>query len=202
MSTNFLRDQQLGDLGEELWAAWINAKGGEAVVSQNGLTSNGEYRDWDVLDKKTGVYYEVKMDTKAHFWAKKRKEPINLFLEYETVKTHKPCGIMRTEAQYLVYIVRNPHDLHIAYTFDLEKLRPYLWDKHKLSEFPIRKPVINGLGNVRGWTPPVHRLIEDEEQSGFKKLIILPISLLNPHHGKTLSELSLLEATNRRALEE
>ena len=71
MSKNFLKDRDLGDLGEELWAAWINAKGGDAIISQNGLTENGETRNWDVYDNTTGVYYEVKMDVKAHYWAKR-----------------------------------------------------------------------------------------------------------------------------------
>lgn len=201
MSKNFLRDQELGDLGEQLWAAWINAKGGDAVISQNGLTENGETRNWDVYDQTTGVYYEVKVDIKAHYWAKKRGEPVNLFLEYETVKTHKPCGIMKTDAQYLVYIVRNPQDLHIAYTFDLEMLRDYLWDAHKLKRFPIRKPVVHGIGNVNGWTPPVHELVNDKD-AGFIKLCILPLSLLNPSNETNVSELSLLETENRQLASE
>jgi hypothetical protein len=201
MSKNFLKDQELGDLGEQLWAAWINAKGGDAVISQNGLTKSGKTRDWDVYDQTTGVYYEVKLDIKAHYWAKRRGEPVNLFLEYETVKTHKPCGIMKTDAQYLVYIVRNPQDLHIAYTFDLDKLRDYLWDAHKFKRFPIRKPVMHGIGNVNGWTPPLHELVNDKE-AGFIKLCILPLSLLNPSNETNVSELSLLETENRQLASE
>jgi hypothetical protein len=201
MSKNFLKDQELGDLGEQLWAAWINAKGGDAVISQNGLTKSGKTRDWDVYDQTTGVYYEVKLDIKAHYWAKRRGEPVNLFLEYETVKTHKPCGIMKTDAQYLVYIVRNPQDLHIAYTFDLDKLRDYLWDAHKFKIFPVRKPVMHGIGNVNGWTPPLHQLVNDKE-AGFIKLCILPLSLLNPSNETNVSELSLLETENRQLASE
>lgn len=202
MSRDFLADQKIGDLGEELWAGWIRAKGGEPVISENGVMANGKTRDWDVYDKKSDVYYEVKMDLKAHHWANKRNEPVNLFLEYETVKTQKPCGIMKTDAQYLVYIVRNLENIHIAYTFELDKLKKYLWSRHEMREFKVRKPVINGIGNVNGWTPPVFRLIEDQEESGFQKLIVLPLDLLNPSHEKTVSELSMLEKKGRQALKE
>lgn len=193
MSKNFLKDRDLGDLGEELWAAWINAKGGDAEISQVKC-------DWDVLDRKTGVYYEVKLDAKAYYWAKRRDEPVNLFLEYESVKTQQPCGIMRTDAQYLVYIIRNPERLHIAYTFDMAKLTDYLWKAEKEKRFAIRKPVMHGLGNVKGWTPPLHELVNDKD-SGFIKLIILPMFLLNSSNETTLSQLSLLETENRQLVE-
>ena len=201
VSRDFLADQKVGDLGEELWASWLSAKGGDPVISENGVMPNGKTRDWDVYDKSTEVYYEVKMDIKAHYWAKKRNEPVNLFLEYETVKTQKPCGIMKPDAQYLVYIVRNPEDIHIAYTFELEKLKDYLWSRHKTKEFKVRKPTLNGIGNVNGWTPPLFRLIEDAEGSGFQKRIVLPLDLLNPSHEKTLSELSMLEKRGGQAIE-
>ncbi len=193
MSKDFLADMQVGDLGEQLWAAWLNAKGGDSVISEGKC-------NWDIFDKTTDVYYEVKMDLKAYYWAERRGESVNLFLEYETAKGKKPCGIMKTDAKYLVYIVRNKEKLHIAYTFELEKLRDYLWKNHKDRRFPIRKPVMHGVGNVNGWTPPVNVLV-NEEGTGFMKLIMLPISLLNPSHEKTLSELSLLEATNRPVTE-
>ena len=146
------------------------------------------------------MYYEVKTDVKAYYWAERRKEPVNLFLEYESVKTQQPCGIMKTKAEYLVYIVRNPEKLHIAFTFDLEKLRAYLWKAHKENRFAIRKPVINGIGNVKGWTPPIHELVDDKD-SGFVKLIILPMFLLNSSNETTLSQLSLLETENRQLVE-
>ena len=193
MSKNFLADMEVGDLGEQLWAAWVNAKGGDCTISTGKC-------DWDVFDNNSGVYYEVKTDVKAYYWAKRRKEPVNLFLEYETVKDQQPCGIMKTSAKYLVYIVRNPERLHIAFTFDLEKLRAYLWKADKENRFAIRKPMMNGIGNVKGWTPPIHELVDDKD-SGFIKLIILPMFLLNSSNETTLSQLSLLEAENRQLVE-
>tara|TARA_R100001460_G_scaffold71239_1_gene111947 strand:- start:34 stop:618 length:585 start_codon:yes stop_codon:yes gene_type:complete len=193
MSKNFLADMQVGDLGEQLWAAWLNAKGGDCTISTGKC-------DWDVFDNNTGVYYEVKTDVKAYYWAERRKEPVNLFLEYESVKTQQPCGIMKTNAEYLVYIVRNPERLHIAFTFDLEKLRAYLWKAHKENRFAIRKPVMHGIGNVKGWTPPIHELVDDKD-SGFVKLIVLPMFLLNSSNETTLSQLSLLETENRQLVE-
>ena len=187
MSRDFLADQALGDLGELLWSRWLKAKGGDPVISDKKC-------NWDVLDKTTGVYYEVKLDAKAYYWAERRKTTVNLFLEYETVATGKPSGIMTAEASYLIYIVKNPQDLHVAFTFDLEELKKYLWEQHESKRFPIKKPEVNGRGNVRGWTPPISALV-NEEGTGFKKLIILPMSLIE--HEKDIPELSLLEATNR-----
>lgn len=189
MSKNFLADMEIGDLGEQLWAAWVEAKGGECTISTGKC-------DWDVHDTNKDVYYEVKTDIQAYKWAKKYDQPINFFLEYETTKSQKPCGIMKTSAKYLVYIIRNPQRLHVAYTFDLDVLRPYLWDKHKYKTFPVKTPFINGTGNVNGWTPPVHELVNDEK-SGFMKLIVLPMFLLNKSNETTLSQLSLLEAGSR-----
>ena len=190
MSKNFLADMEIGDLGEELWAGWLRAKGNECTISKGKC-------DWDIHDTTNDVYYEVKMDIKAHYWAKRRSEPVNLFLEYETVKTEQPCGIMKTSAKYLVYIIRNPQNLHIAYTFDLDMLRAYLWDAHEIRRFPIRKPVLHGVGNVKGWTPPLHELVHDKE-AGFLKLCVLQLSLLNPSHETDPSKLSLLETENRQ----
>ena len=43
MSKNFLADMEIGDLGEQLWAAWVEAKGGECTISTGKC-------DWDVHD--------------------------------------------------------------------------------------------------------------------------------------------------------
>ena len=102
----------------------------------------------------------------------------------------------KTSAKYLVYIIRNPQNLHIAYTFDLDILRAYLWDAHEIRRFPIRKPVLHGVGNVKGWTPPVHELVHDKE-AGFSSCV-LQLSLLNPSHETDPSKLSLLETENRQ----
>lgn len=172
MSKNFLNDLEIGKLGEELWAGWlVHMTDGEPEVPHQKL-------DWDVYDKKSGVYYEVKNDHKAYWWAERSNRPVNFFLEYETVKDKQPCGIMKTSASYLVYIIKNTQDLHIAYTFDLEKLRAYLWEAHENRRFRIATPKLNGVDNVRGWTPPVKTLTtEDKDKSGIIKVCLLPMSL-------------------------
>ena len=58
MSKNFLADMEIGDLGEELWAGWLRAKGNECTISKGKC-------DWDIHDTTNDVYYEVKMDIKS-----------------------------------------------------------------------------------------------------------------------------------------
>ncbi len=38
MSKNFLADMEIGDLGEELWAGWLRAKGNECTISKASAT--------------------------------------------------------------------------------------------------------------------------------------------------------------------
>jgi hypothetical protein len=113
-----------------------------------------------------GKKYEVKLDEKAYWWAKKLNRPPNIYVEYWSTKRNERCGIYLLEAEYFIYIVRLMDKTHEAYCFDTDVLLKHL----ESSDYTTRGNKRFGDDNAKGWTPPIHELVENKS-SGFLKCV-------------------------------
>ena len=152
-----------GDLGEELFKNYLLSKGHTDVEVSTGL-----FYDYDIAATFKGnrLTYEVKYDTQAFYWMRKRKaECINLYLEFRNTNKGKPSGIEMSKADYYVYIVKD--DITVAFIFHTNKLREHLLN----SDYPTAGNSANGDNNALGYIPPINKLLEKD--SGFIEKILL-----------------------------
>ena len=152
-----------GDLGEEIFKNYLLSKGHTDIEVTTGL-----FYDYDIAATFKGkrLTYEVKYDTQAHYWMRKRNaECINLYLEFRNTNKDKPSGIEMSKSDYYVYIVKG--DIRVAFIFDTNQLREHLLT----SDYPTAGNSANGDNNALGYIPPITALLKKE--SGFIKKIVV-----------------------------
>ena len=168
MSKDFNEDLKLGDLGEQLWAEHLRSVGHQKIS----LSPKTHPVYWDVEIEGEGIRFEVKYDIKAWVWANHYNREPNLFLEYWSNTKEQECGILITEADYLVYIIEElPCGTPVAYVFDLKKLIQHLREAEKEKKYKTVTNKINGNENVKGWIAPLSKILNNEH--GYTKTIIL-----------------------------
>lgn len=122
---------------------------------------------WDIKDS-LGNYYEVKLDEKALYYARKQNRPPNMFMEYWSTKRNEACGVMVLEVNYFVYIVKQLDKCFMAYVFDYETMKEHLIK----TEYKSRDNSATGDNNALGWLVPIHE-ITNSPDSGYLKSVIL-----------------------------
>jgi len=151
----------VGLKGEVMWAEHLASKGHDVVFSDAGVNY------WDLMDS-MGNYYEVKLDEKAMYYAKKHNRPPNMFLEYWSTKRNSFCGVMVLEVDFFVYIIKSLEKLYTAYVFDY----PVFLNHLNTTKYPSRDNSSTGDNNALGYVVPIETLTKSEE-TGFIKSIIL-----------------------------
>jgi hypothetical protein len=144
-----------------MWAEHLVSKGHEVVFSEPKMVY------WDIKDS-LGNYYEVKLDEKALYYARKQNRPPNMFMEYWSTKRNEACGVMVLEVNYFVYIVKQLEKCFMAYVFDYEPMKEHLIK----TEYKSRDNSATGDNNALGWLVPIHE-ITNSSDSGFIKSVIL-----------------------------
>mgnify|MGYP003664977044 FL=1 len=154
--------------GEDLWKQHLESKGVKAEFSSR---KGNKPVYWDVKDTSSGVKYEVKLDEKAMYWARKQSRPPNLYIEYWSTTRDEKCGIYSLEADYLIYIVKDLEGRTVTYDGYCFKV-PQLIDHLEASDYKTKGNSMYGDDNAKGWVPPINSLIENKS-SGFVKCVSL-----------------------------
>lgn len=159
--SNFLRDSEVGKEGEEMWAKHLVSLGKTVSWPDEGKSY------WDMMDC-DGVKYEVKYDLKATYHSTRYKKPANLFIEYWSPKRNVPAGIMTSEADILVYIVKWYDIGYTAYKFDSQMFMEHLMS----NEYEVKGGKNSGKTSAVGWAVPIEKIIQRLD-SGFIDAVIL-----------------------------
>lgn len=150
-----------GEIGEDLVASYMTNMGYEVEFAPKRA-----FYDWDLKCSKDDslITIEVKYDSKAYMWAKRRKTPDypNLYIEFENTNQNKPSGIKASIADFYFYILKKGEN-NICYIFDRKELLSCLED----NDFKIVGNSSSGDNNALGWIPPLHELIADDK-SGYR----------------------------------
>lgn len=140
-----------GDIGESLWKK-------ELQKNHTNITSapSKKFYDWDIKATFEGVEitYEVKYDTKGHYYAKKHNRGVNLYIEYQNTRKNEKSGIRASKADYYVYILEDLQKCRRAYVFNREELLRHL----EASQYKIKGNKSSGDNNAMGWIPPLEKL--------------------------------------------
>ena len=166
MSRNtFVRASISGDYGQDLVMKYLEDKGYEVEEAPKKL-----FYDWDVKGNKAGstVTIEVKYDSKAYMWAKRRGTPEqpNLYIEFRSTTRDADSGILKSTADFYFYILKTG-DKDIAFVFDRVQLLQHL----QMSNYKIVGNSATGDDNAQGWIPPLHELLVS--RYGYKATIDL-----------------------------
>lgn len=149
-----------GEIGEDLVAAYMVSMGYEVEFAPKRV-----FYDWDLRCTKDGesLTIEVKYDSKAYMWAKRRKTPDkpNLYIEFENTNQNKPSGIKASVADFYFYILKDG-DKNICYIFNRELLLSHLDDY----DYKVVGNSSSGDNNALGWIPPLHELVNNPD-SGY-----------------------------------
>ena len=140
-----------GDIGESLWKK-------ELQKNHTNITSapNKKFYDWDIKATFEGqeITYEVKYDTKGHYYAKKHNRGVNLYIEYKNTRKGEISGIRASKANYYVYILEDLKKCRRAYVFERVELLEHL----QANSYPVKGNKSSGDNNAEGWTPPLEKL--------------------------------------------
>jgi len=161
----FVSASLYGDYGQELVLNYLHDKGYETEEAPKKL-----FYDWDIkgVKKDRIVTIEVKYDSKAYMWAKKRGTPEqpNLYIEFRSTSRDCDSGILMSKAEFYFYILKTGKK-DIAFVFDRLKLLNHLQE----SNYKIVGNSATGDDNAQGWIPPLHELLTIER--GYKSTIDL-----------------------------
>lgn len=140
----------LGNKGEKIWYDHIK-------TSHTNIESapNKKFYDWDLKGEVSGrvITYEVKFDNSGYYYARKRKKPVNLYIEFKNTNKDEDSGILASKATYYVYMLSNNDTIEI-YVFDRLQLLQRLQGKG----FIIKGNKTGGDNNALGWLPPLLEL--------------------------------------------
>jgi hypothetical protein len=111
---------------------------------------------------------EVKYDSKAYLWAKRRGTPKapNLYIEFKNTNQGKDSGILMSKADYYLYIIKDGVR-EIGYIFIREQLLKHLQE----SDYKVVGNSASGDDNALGWIPPLNSLTNTDY--GFRGTIDL-----------------------------
>src|SRR5210317_1042374 len=101
----FVSASVCGDYGQGLVCNYLIDKGYEVEEAPKKL-----FYDWDVkgFKKDRVVTIEVKYDSKAYMWAKRRGTPEqpNLYIEFRSTSRNCDSGILMSKAEFYFYILK------------------------------------------------------------------------------------------------
>jgi len=143
-----------GDIGEELWVNHLKEMGHEDLET----APKRKFYDWDIKSNINGKTYtfEVKYDSKAYWWAKRRKAPDkpNLYIEFKNTNKNEDSGIKASKATYYVYMLKDEERVD-AYVFEREGLLSHLLSV----TYKTAGNSATGDNNALGWIPPLDSLV-------------------------------------------
>lgn len=155
-----------GKHGEELVAAYMKENGYTVTHAPERV-----FFDWDLKCENYSqeITIEVKYDSKAYMWAKRRKTPDspNLYIEFKNTNKDSDSGILMSKADFYFYILKLPDGRNLCHMFDRIELLNYL----KVGNFKVVGNSSSGDDNALGWIPPLHELMN--EYSGYRGTIDL-----------------------------
>lgn len=155
-----------GKHGEELVRAYMEEMGYKIEFAPQRV-----FYDWDLKCTKDDdeITIEVKYDSKAYMWAKRRKTPDqpNLYIEFKNTNKDSDSGILMSKSDFYFYILKLPDGSDICHMFSREELLEYL----KVGNFKVVGNSSSGDNNALGWIPPLHELMND--YSGYRGTIDL-----------------------------
>jgi len=161
----YLSASVCGDYGQDLVVKFLKEKGYKVEEAPKKL-----FYDWDVKGIKTDrtVTIEIKYDSKAYVWAKRRGTPEqpNLYIEFRSTTRDCDSGILKSKADYYFYILKTGKK-DIAFVFDRVKLLNHLQN----SNYRVVGNSATGDDNAQGWIPPLHELLISSH--GYKSTIDL-----------------------------
>ena len=146
---SFLR----GDIGEELWCNYLRGLGHTPITAPK-----RKFYDWDVkvIAVEREVTFEIKYDSKAYWWAARRKTPEepNLYIEFKNTNKDEDSGIRASKAHYYIYILKRD-DTNTAYIFERLGLLEHL----ERVNYKVVGNAATGDDNAQGWIPPLSQLV-------------------------------------------
>lgn len=149
----FVSATLFGDYGEGLVAKYLEDGGYELTPAPK-----RNFPDWDIkaAKKDVDITFEVKYDSKAYMWAKRRGTPEqpNLYIEFRSTTRDCDSGILKSKADYYFYILKTGKK-DIGFVFDRQKLAKHL----QSSNYKIVGNGATGDDNAKGWIPPLHLLL-------------------------------------------
>jgi hypothetical protein len=154
-----------GKIGEQLWANYLEGRGWSVTYAPD-----MRFYDWDIKanSEERELTFEVKYDSKAYWWAERRKTPNqpNLYIEFHNTKKKAPSGIYMSKADYYVYIMKKEEE-NTAYVYTREVLCKFC----ETGDFKVVGNSGFGDDNAKGWIPPLYKTLE--EDAGFIRKINL-----------------------------
>jgi hypothetical protein len=143
-----------GDIGEAIWVDHLEEMGHYDIET----APKRKFYDWDiksVIDGKTYTF-EVKYDSKAYWWAKRRNTPDkpNLYIEFKNTNKNEDSGIKASKATYYVYMLKDEERVD-AYVFEREGLLSHLLSV----TYKTAGNSATGDNNALGWIPPLDNLV-------------------------------------------
>jgi len=155
-----------GKYGEELVMCYMEGMGYDVTLAPPRV-----FYDWDLkcVNGSDEITIEVKYDSKAYMWAKRRKTPDqpNLYIEFKNTKKDSDSGIIMSKSDFYFYILKLPDGRNMCHMFARKELLEYL----KVGNFKVVGNSSSGDDNALGWIPPLHELMN--EYSGYRGTIDL-----------------------------